>query len=323
MRRALQTISIKKRLLALSFILLGLGGLIVLFSGTNVSATGRVFHVSPTACLDSGPGTEAEPFCWLQQAINAAAEDDTIYVHEGTYSYHSADCDGDSKCWSMVWYPTETNYLIKSAAIVNKPGVIISVPAGETVIFDLNNQLEVGVWIAAPGVTVSNLHIANQHPSGSDSMRLGAIVVGECVEWPTGMVVGCPISQPFVPGGIVIEGVDIDIPYCDAISGISDEHGIFAYGSLIDNLVIRNNIISGKFQFAIFFQQGLGAYGAGSPSSGASIYGNTIIGTKQTSCATMRQVGILIEQLGNNDDTGILARTHPKNLLSKITTQPS
>ena len=53
------------------------------------SSGGTTYYVSgsSTACLDSGPGTEAEPFCTLQAAAAAAtAPGDTVLVGIGSYS---------------------------------------------------------------------------------------------------------------------------------------------------------------------------------------------------------------------------------------------
>src|SRR3989338_8086826 len=99
MGKILQTISPRKSPLILMGVLLGLGGLALFFSSHNVSATGGVFHVRPTSCSNSGSGTEDEPCGGRQQAVKAASSNDTIIVHNGTYTYSDeSQCNGDSEC---------------------------------------------------------------------------------------------------------------------------------------------------------------------------------------------------------------------------------
>ena len=52
----------------------------------TVTATALYVNAATGTCNDSGPGTQAEPFCQIQAAANAAQPGDTVYISEGSYA---------------------------------------------------------------------------------------------------------------------------------------------------------------------------------------------------------------------------------------------
>ena len=290
--------------------------------GAITTATNRTFaitmpvaglHVDDTGCVDSGPGagTPQTPFCWLQQAVNAATEGDTIWVHEGKYTYTSEQqCATDTQCWSMVnrWV---SNYSIEVAAIVTKPGLNITVPAGQTAILNLSDKLEAGIWIAAPNVSVSNIYITGQHPPGDIfngnplDLRIGGIHISHCSssDGLNDAPPGCTPRQNIA--NVVIDNVTINLPVVSARNnGIGIFEGDYASDlpqSPSDGLIIRNSVVQGKFMRGIAIQLGI------NDGVGAAIYNNVIRGTRTEDSGSDRQDGLFIEQLGLNGSTGVLS----------------
>ncbi|MEV7386520.1 MULTISPECIES: hypothetical protein [unclassified Streptomyces] len=78
----------RRRLLATSAAVLSVvvGGL-----GTGLAHAGpsTALYVDDdaTGCSDTGPGSQAEPFCQLQPAADAAAPGDTVYVARNKTRY--------------------------------------------------------------------------------------------------------------------------------------------------------------------------------------------------------------------------------------------
>jgi len=76
-------------LIASSVLALLLGGI---GAGTATADTGTDLYVDNTAanCSDTGPGTQAEPFCQIQPAANAAVAGDTVHITPSNVSYYAA-----------------------------------------------------------------------------------------------------------------------------------------------------------------------------------------------------------------------------------------
>lgn len=58
---------------------------VLLFSFSSIAAAQRVYYVGTSDCSDSGPGTEAAPFCTMAKAAAATANGDTVRVKAGIY----------------------------------------------------------------------------------------------------------------------------------------------------------------------------------------------------------------------------------------------
>mgnify|MGYP000220991221 CR=1 FL=1 len=78
-----------KRISPISAIILAVTAFLValaLVKVSDVQAAGNTFYVSNISCSPAGPGSQAQPYCTIQQAVNAAGSGDTIKVDKGTYN---------------------------------------------------------------------------------------------------------------------------------------------------------------------------------------------------------------------------------------------
>ena len=80
--------------------------MIVAFAMLNAfTARAEIYHVDMNnpECLDTGAGSEAEPWCSLTTACDALTAGDTAVVHAGTY-----EAPGQESRWTPAFGPANS-----------------------------------------------------------------------------------------------------------------------------------------------------------------------------------------------------------------------
>ncbi|HET9168524.1 MAG TPA: PKD domain-containing protein [Actinospica sp.] len=212
---------------------------VVALAGVGISpvvaqaATASTYYVSPAAtCTDLGPGTEAEPFCTIQQAASVATvAGDTVMIENGTYSDEvdvtAAGTASTPITFEAVTAPTSTSYAVTTGPLVIKGASYIDVRGIAT--------SSVQVTGASSDVTLSRLKVAGSGSGSAIDIDAGG----------TGNVVTTSLVYAGRSAGITVDGSSGAVltsntvyGYCGTGIAVGDDGNGRASGATIENNVI-------------------------------------------------------------------------------------
>jgi|GEM_PF-2020450 len=85
---------------------------------TTEAPAGNIYYVSNTGCSDSGPGSQAEPWCTIQKAADSVYAADTVYVEEGVYDERARVGSGHSGSpWAMISFIANGNVKMQGFSV--------------------------------------------------------------------------------------------------------------------------------------------------------------------------------------------------------------
>jgi hypothetical protein len=241
----------------------------VLAPAAAQAATGTVYYVDDSTgagCTDSGPGTEAEPFCTIQPAANAATAGDTVLIEDGymnQYSQNVTISNSGTATAPITFASTGLPYFITSggltvsgsyvditgAQIQNAEGGPLTV-TGSHVTFDRDEiggedypALQTGAGVADLTVTRSFLH----------SFSAGSMIV--LGRQNTGDVISTDVMDPQVSGS------------AGAAVTVSDDSGTDLTGNTLNGICNAGFQVTGSTGTSIennVFGEGTSSCAAGS-----------------------------------------------------------
>jgi hypothetical protein len=197
-------------LLTVSLFVLGVTALLAVAAPLEAArANGTILYVDDDTCPDTGSGTQGDPYCHIQDAVDAAEDGDEVRVAAGTHSGAQTVLD------------PRTGYTYTQVVFVNKS-------------LTLRGGYDAGDWGADPDPT-AHLTVIDAQRSGR-----GVSIVG----WSSTDALSVTIDGFTITGG---DYTDLGNPpgggwqVCHEDEGIDCGGGLYATWS---SLLLRNSIIS-------------------------------------------------------------------------------
>ena len=203
-------VSAKKLLLAFSFF--------IIFASLHqlVSAATYYVDINNPGCSNSGPGTEAQPWCTLQRATSPLGTDivagDTVYVKNGTY-FATYNCSVGNPTTAVGFRPVNSGTTAQPIAFRAYPG---HTPVAERTVCHMN-----------PSASFNNPSIGT---NGQDYIIWDGFTVHNGNNIGVHGCTGCIIENNHVDKGPM------------AWDGTGDNNDAIRT-EVSDNLIIRNNLL--------------------------------------------------------------------------------
>ncbi len=159
-------------------ILILAGALIGGMSPTRVSAAGNTYYVDKTnpACLDTGPGSQAVPFCTISRGAFLAHAGDTVDVVHGTYAETVFVNLYSGTAGNPITFHAEPGVTVTGSAAGFGVGFALSLQDYIVIDgFNITQTRYVGIYVdTANHITIANNHVtyaginmgSSQHAQG-------------------------------------------------------------------------------------------------------------------------------------------------------------
>jgi hypothetical protein len=208
-----KTMKLCNRILTL-LLVVGLAWALTPAPGAAAQAT---IYVDDDACPGPGSGTQSDPYCSIQDAIDAAASGDTVYVAAGTYA--------------------EQLTIDKSLTLEGEAGTYPAIRP------ELNSasKYDTVITVRADDVTIRGFDISNALGVIGSSMEHHAIWDGSWTLGPSGLTVdGCVIHD--IEHGVRSYGPDLTVTNCEMYSLLrSGVHASGPYQNQPLPMIIQHN----------------------------------------------------------------------------------
>jgi hypothetical protein len=268
---------------------------LMLISGPVAKAQATTWYVDDDTCPGTGDGSIGDPFCSIQDAIDAASDGDTIDVTDGTYVEDlivdksltvSGAGQGSTTILPATNVPTCTvealtlcypTYDATSMCIIQAPNVTI-----HDLTLDGNNpSLNSGVFVNGVDVDARNGIIGDFYVAAPNNLSVYNVTVENVYLrgiYGTGKVhvTGLDFHDNVVSNVAGDQGTSVGMMFWDATGSMVDntvadtQRGLSCFQG--SNCVIQNNTVTDAQKVGITVARNLVATG------GISVSGNTITG---------------------------------------------
>ena len=159
---------VRKRLAASAALFLSVGSLTPTLAHAATATTLYVDSAQGSNCSDSGSGTEAEPYCTVQAAVNAVTAGQTVLVEPGYYTGAVTIAHSGTATEPITIEATTTNVsggetplaegasgtllTINGASYVNVSGFSLTPSSGDTVLVEGSSHITLdSLWVGGEG----------------------------------------------------------------------------------------------------------------------------------------------------------------------------
>ncbi len=140
----------------------------------RTSATGKIIYAGTYDCaVEAGDGTQANPYCFLQDAVNAAAPGDTIDV-SGSTGYFSSHAVVVKTSGISIVGTSDQSWIWPGNADAGKPALILDGVSDVTVsnlMLTATNVPSVEI-VGSSGVTLDSDYIDQRFTAGTDTLTI-------------------------------------------------------------------------------------------------------------------------------------------------------